>query len=503
MRVAVGGIMQETNTFCAVPATLRDFAPYICRREAIISAYEHTRTPIGGFLNGAQQGDLTVVPTFFAHAVSSGLTERRAFEKLVGELTEAVQAVAPVDGVLLALHGAMAADGVPDADGEIARRIRAVVGPRVPIAVEVDLHGNVSARLVDSVDILVGYDTYPHVDIYDRGVEAALLLARTLRGEIRPVLALAAPPLLLVPQMQHTAQPPMRTLLEEAHRLEAKAPLLAVTVAGGFCYADVPHAGLTVVAMASEDRNRAREVAGQVAGLAWSRREDFNVRNISVPEAVARVRAATRGPVIMVDVGDNIGGGGPGDGTVLLKALLDGHISGALVVIADPQAVAHASEAGVGGTIRTPVGGKVDRRHGEPVLISGRVVRITDGRYVNKGSYMTGATVEMGQTAVVDAGGVALVLTERKTMPFDLEQIRSLGIEPAHCHIIVVKAAIAWRAAYDPIAKEVLEVDTPGVTSTDLSTFTFVHLRRPIYPLDLDRFPQEQVVDHSNRDRDG
>jgi microcystin degradation protein MlrC len=386
MRVAVGGIMQETNTFCAVPATLQDFAPYIHRRDAIVSSYEQTRTPIGGFLDGARMEDLTVVPTFSAQAVSSGVTETRTFEVLVGELADAQRAAAPVDGVLLALHGAMSAEGVPDADGEIASRVRAVVGPHVPIAVEVDLHANISPRLVDAVDILVGYDTYPHIDTYDRGVEAASLLARTLRGQIHPVLALAAPPLLLVPQMQQTARPPMRTLLEEGHRLESQAPLLAVTVAGGFCYADVPHAGLSVVAMASENRGRAREAAERVAELAWARREEFTVRNLSVPEAVSMARAATRGPVIMVDIGDNIGGGGPGDGTVLLRALLDGGASGAVVTIADSEAVAHAVKAGIGGSIRTAVGGKVDHRHGEPVLVSGRVVRITDGRYVNKGS---------------------------------------------------------------------------------------------------------------------
>lgn len=491
MRIAVGGIMQETNTFCAVTATLHDFAPYIRRGGAILETYESTRTPIGGFLDGARAEGFTVLPTFSAKAVSSGLTEARAFETLVGELIASLRAAGPVDGVLLALHGAMAADGVPDADGEIASRVRAVVGPEVPIATEVDLHANISDRLVTAVDILVGYDTYPHVDTYDRGVEAAALLARTLRGEIRPVLAHAAPPLLLVPQMQQTARAPMRLLLEEAHRLEASPPLLAVTVAGGFCYADVPHAGLTVVAAADGDRAAADEAARHVASLAWARRREFTVENLSVAQAVDRAARAPRGPVLMVDVGDNIGGGGPGDGTILLAALLERGVKSAVITIADPDAVDRAIAAGTGGVIRTAVGGHVDRRHGDPVAISGRVTRTTDGRYVNKGSYMTGAVVEMGRTAVVQVDGLELVLTERKTSPFDLEQLRSVGIEPTRRRIIVVKAAIAWRAAYEPIAAEILEVDTPGVTGTDLSAFTFTHLRRPVYPLDSDAVEAE------------
>jgi len=486
VRVAVGGIMQETNTFCAVAATLRDFAPYVRRGDAILSTYKQTRTPMGGFLDAGRTEDFTPVPTFFAKAVSSGLTERRTFEALVDDLVQAVRVATPVDGVLLALHGAMVADGTPDADGEIAERIREVVGPEVPIAVELDLHANISKRLVDNVNILTGYDTYPHIDIYDRAVEAGTLLARTFQGHIRPTLARSAVPLLLVPQMQQTSRPPMATLMEEAHRLEASAGMLAVTVAGGFCYADVPHAGVCIVAMSDGNRAHAEDIARQIAQQAWAQREAFAVHNLSVTEGVARAVRAKSGPVIVADVGDNIGGGGPGDGTVLFRQLMAEDAQGAVIAIADAEAVAAAVEAGVGGTMRTTVGGKVDDRHGAPVTVSGVVRAITDGRYVNTGSYMTGAVVEMGRSAVVQVGGIELLLTERKSSPFDLEQLRSVGIEPTHRQIIVVKAAIAWRAAYEPIATEIIEVDTPGVTSTDLSTFAYTRLRRPIYPLDPD-----------------
>ncbi|MGH2425186.1 MAG: M81 family metallopeptidase, partial [bacterium] len=405
---------------------------------------------------------------------------------LVDDLVQAVRAAAPLDGVLLALHGAMAADGTPDGDGEIAARIREVVGPEVPIAVELDLHANISKRLVDIVNILTGYDTYPHIDIYDRAVEAGTLLARTLRKDIRPALARAAVPLLLVPQMQQTSRPPLADLMEEAHRLEANVGMLAITVAGGFCYADVPHAGVCVVAMSDGNRAQAEDAARRIARQAWAQREAFAVHNVSPAEGVAKAVRADRGLVVVVDVGDNIGGGGPGDGTILFQQLMAVDAQGAVVAIADAQAVAAAVEAGVGGTMRTTVGGKVDDRHGAPVTVSGIVRAITDGRYVNRGSYMTGAVVEMGRSAVVQVGGIELLLTERKSSPFDLEQLRSVGIEPTQRQIIVVKAAIAWRAAYEPIATEIIEVDTPGVTSTDLSTFTFTRLRRPIYPLDPD-----------------
>ncbi|MDR7522600.1 MAG: M81 family metallopeptidase [Armatimonadota bacterium] len=484
MRVAVGGIMQETNTFCALPTTLQDFAPYILRGDAVVSAFEGTRTPVGGFLDAARTEGFTTLPIFFARAVSSGLTEAHVFEELTGELVGALEAVKPVDGVLLALHGAMAAEGIPDADGEIVRRVRDLVGSELPIAVEVDLHANISTRLVESVNVLVGYDTYPHVDTYERGVEAGTLLARTLRGEIRPVLEMASAPLLLVPQMQQTARPPMATLLREAHRLETEPGMLSVTVAGGFCYADVPHAGFSVVAMADGNRARADAAARRVAEMAWTVRDAFAVRNVSVADAVAEALAAPKGPVIMVDVGDNIGGGGPGDGTVLLQALMGAGATGAVVTIADADAVAAAAAAGVGRPVQTTVGGKTDVRHGFPVPVAGRVRSIGDGRYVNKGFYMTGALVETGLCAVIEVDGIEVLLTERRTPPFDLEQLRTMGIEPTQRRIIVTKAAVAWRAAYESIATTIIEVDTPGVTSADLSRFTFHRVRRPIYPLD-------------------
>jgi microcystin degradation protein MlrC len=486
MRVAMGSIMQETNTFCAEPATMSDFAPHILRGDQILDVYAGTRTGLGGFLDAARVEGFDVVPLYSAQATSSGLTNGATFETLTGELLAALQAALPVDGVLLALHGAMAADGALDADGEIVRRVRRVVGPDVPIAVELDFHANVSRALVEQVDILVGYDTYPHLDIYDRGVEAGTLLARRLRGQITPVCAWAGLPLLMVPQAQFTARPPMSELLAAAHRLEREPGMLAVTVSGGFCYADVPHAGLSVTAVADGDRARAAAAARRIAQAAWIQRERFRVSNHAVAAAVARAVAAPRGPVILVDVGDNVGGGGSGDGTVLLRALLEAGAKGAVVTIADPAAVAAAIAAGVGAEVTLPVGGKVDDRHGSPLTVTGRVRVITDGRYVHKGPFMTGAPVYMGRSVVLEVGGNDILLTERKTAPFDLQQLRSVGIEPTDRRIIVVKAAVAWRAAYEPIAAEIIEVDTPGVTSTDLRAFSFRHVRRPIYPLDPD-----------------
>jgi len=210
------------------------------------------------------------------------------------------------------------------------------------------------------------------------------------------------------------------------------------------------------------------------------------VKNVAPADAVARAIAAKEGPIVLVDVGDNIGGGTPGDGTVLLAELLRQGAREAVIVVADPEAVEAADKAGVSGEVVLQVGGKIDRRHGEPCRVRGRVVSLSDGRWVHEGPENAGVPVEMGRTAVLKVDGVLLVLTSRKCMPGDLQQLRSLGIEPAEQHIIVVKAAVRWRGGYGPITREAIHVDTPGLGSVNLSSFNHQSVRRPIFPLDLD-----------------
>jgi microcystin degradation protein MlrC len=481
MRLVTGGIMHETHSFASVPTTLVSFD--IVRGDEFRS-YIGTNHSVGGVLDACHQQGIELVPTVFAHAAPGGVVERAAFESLLDELVERIATALPADGIVLTLHGAMVADGYPDAEAEIVRRVREVTGTALPIAVTIDLHANIGPEMVSRSTIVVGYDTYPHIDAAERAREAVALLAATIEGRIRPVMALVKPPLLPVPQAMHTERPPMKVLFDRAFTLERSGEALSITIAGGFPYADAPIAGMSVLAVTDGNPTKAEQIASELASAAWALREEFLVQNVPPREAVAQAMANPEGPVVLVDVGDNIGGGSPGDGTVLLAELLVQGARGATVVIADPEAVAVAFAAGIGGTVEANVGGKTDDLHGPPVPIRGRVRLLCDGEFVHEGPENAGVPACMGPTAVVQVAGIDLVLTSRKTAPGDLQQLKSVGIDPARRKIIVVKAAVRWRGGYAPITKHSIDVDTPGLGSIHLTRFPFRHLRRPIYPLD-------------------
>jgi microcystin degradation protein MlrC len=378
MRVAVGGLWHETNSFAAERTGLERFEVH--EGASLVEAFKGTRTPIGGFLDGG----LPLVPALYASATPSGLVDRAAFEELAGRLIERVARETP-DGLLLDLHGAMVVDGIDEVEGELLRRLRGRLG-RVPIGVVLDFHANLSPLFIEQVDVFAAYDTYPHVDPYERGVEVAGLLARTMAGRVRPTRALVPAGFLTVPQAQRTDVLPMRALLERAREAERRPGVLRVTVAGGFPYADVPHAGLAVAATTDAEPELAREIAEEIAAAAGAAREAFRVRNLPPAEAVARALREPEGPVILVDQADNIGGGGPGDGTALLAELLRAGVEDAVVTIADPETVARAKAAGVGGSLSCEIGGKTDRLHGPPVRVDARVLGRGRGALAYSGS---------------------------------------------------------------------------------------------------------------------
>lgn len=483
MRFILGGIMHETHTFSSEPTTL---ASLFTARGDELYRYAGTNHSLGGTIDACRDLGIEIAPTMLADGVSSGTPDHATFMTLLDELTRRVSEALPADGVVLNLHGAMVAEGFPDAEAEIAQQVREVVGSEVPIAITLDFHANIGHQIVKAVDIVTGYDTYPHIDAADRAREAVTLLQRTVRGEITPTTALVKPPLLPVPQAQFTARPPFATLFERAFAWESTGEALSVVIAGGFAYADVPMAGMSLLVTTDNDQERAEAMAMELATLSWDLRDQMRVENVNPAEAVARAIAAPEGPVILVDVGDNIGGGTPGDGTVLLAELLRQGAADAVMVIADAEAVEVADKAGVSAEVDLLVGGKTDRLHGEPCPVRGKVVSLSDGRWVHDGPENAGVPVEMGRTAVLAVNGVLLVLTSKKCMPGDLQQLRSLGIEPAEQHIIVVKAAVRWRGGYGPITREAIHVDTPGLGSVNLERFDFSFVRRPIFPLDPD-----------------
>jgi microcystin degradation protein MlrC len=484
MRLITGGIMHETHTFSAEPTTLETLETMLRGDELL--RYGGANHSLGGVIDACREQGITLVPTLFADGASTGVPDRETFETLTGELCRRIADALPADGIVLTLHGAMVAEGFPDAEAEIARRVREIVGPETPIAVTLDLHANIGQALVDQVDVITTYDTYPHTDAAERAREAVVLLARMIRGEITPTMALARPPLLPVPQAMATSEGPFQTLLARAHDIEQSGETLTVTIAGGFPYADVAEAGVGFLVTTDGDPAAARRLADELAALAWSLRRQMLIQNTPPAEAVAAAMAVEEGPVMLVDVGDNIGGGTPGDGTVLLDQLLAQGAREATVVIADAEAAQEAFAAGVGAIVNLTVGGKTDRLHGDPVAVTGLVRLLGDGQWIHEGPENAGVPVDMGRTAVLRCDGVNLVLTSRKCLPGDQQQLKSVGIDPLRQQIIVVKAAVRWRGGFGPIARHAIYVDTPGLGSVDLRRFPYKHIRRPIFPLDSD-----------------
>lgn len=465
MRVAIGGIYHETNTFVAATTSLGDFEAYQFARGEDLLEYRSTRSEVGGALAGCDAAGLDVVPALFAAAVPSGSVEHTDFEHLTDLLIDGLTADGRPDGVILCLHGAMVTTSSGDADGELLRNVRAAVGPDVPIVVTLDLHSNTSDAMVDGVDAIVAYDTYPHVDMYERGREAAELLERVLVSGRRSRAEHRKLELLTPPQVQYTSAAPMQAIMERVHELEEREGVV-VSVTQGFPYADVDCLGVSVV-VSSDDARLAGEVAGALAEEITARDDDFAFESLAVAEAVDQA-LSSEAPVVLVDSADNVGGGSPGDGTAILEEWLRRGGSGLVVAITDPEAVAEAIAAGVASSVKLTVGAKTDRRHGDPVELSGIVRLVSDGRYTHRGSYNTGFVIQMGRSVVIESGNNTIVLTERRVMPFDAQQLLSLGVSPLYCQALVVKSAVAWRAAYGEYARSVIEVDAPGVCTANL-----------------------------------
>ena len=489
-RIGIGGIWHETNTFSTETTGMAAFKAYqLAKGEDIIDRYEGTGTELGGMIEGAGALGFSLAPTLFAAAVPSGVIEQKTLAYLVDDLSERLRAALPLDGMLLVLHGAAVAEGIDDADGWILARLREILPATVPLVATFDCHANLSQAMVDQADMLIGYDTYPHVDMAARGREAADALAAMLQQAARPTCAFRKLPLLTAPQMQATEQAPMKAIMASLHQFEADGAILNGSIAMGFPYADIADLGASVLTYA-EDQSAADRVADRLAETIWDARALFEASLMPVDEAVTQAMAARETPVVLAEAADNVGGGSAGDGTTVLDALLHADAKDAVIVIADPRAIAIAENAGVGGQFRGLVGGKVDRLHGDPIRVDGRVALLADGRYRHTGSYMTGYETSMGRTAVVQAGGVKIVLTSLRTMPFDAGQLTSVGIDPAEQRIIVAKSAIAWRAAYGSTAKRAIPVDSPGIATSNLARLLYRKRPKPLYPLDRNDFSE-------------
>ncbi|MBI2941851.1 MAG: M81 family metallopeptidase [Chloroflexi bacterium] len=486
MRVLVGCLMQESNTFSPIRSDRSSFQNGCLLFGAeSLTELVGKGTEVSGFLAVARQEAVQLIPTVTAWASSAGPMVAVDFHWLVDRLVEAAQAAGPVDGCLLALHGAWVSEDQDDADGYVLARLRGIVGRTIPIAATLDLHANVTRRMVASADLLVGYQTYPHVDMLQTGMRAARLLFRTIRGEIRPVLGYRKVPMLVPPEYAQTIDGPMADLQTRARAAEQRPACLAVSLFPVQPWLDVPELGLAVVAVGDGDLAAAQQEASGLATRAWGRRREFVVPLVPPRQAVARALATPTGLVLLVDSADGTSSGAPGDSTALLEALLAAQPARPVfLTVVDPEAARRAATAGPGAQLDLLIGGKLDPQRHRPVAVSGTVQTVASGRFTFTGGIGSGLTADMGQTAVLEIGQIRVVLMEKAVPCYDPALYRSVGLEPGQAHVVVVKSPTNFRWTYRDLARDAIYVDGPGASTPRLESLRYERAPRPLFPLD-------------------
>jgi microcystin degradation protein MlrC len=489
MRVGIIALLQESNTFIAGATTFSHFEQdVLLEGDAVRARFAEAHHEVGGFFAGLAEEKLDAVPIFAARALPYGIVATDAFDALLMRMDASLDGAGQLDGLLVAPHGATVAANHADADGHWLSRLRQRFGRKFPIIGTLDLHANVSPKMVAACDALIAYRTNPHLDQRQRGIDAAKLMARTLRGEVKPTMAAAFPPLAINIEKQLTAEKPCRNLYDYADAMLGEPGVLSNSLVLGFPYADVPEMGACAIVVTDNDFAQAETLVIDMQKFWWDRRAEFVGNMISIQQALDQA-AKLEGPITLLDMGDNVGGGSPGDGTELVHALAERReLMPACVCLHDPDAVQKASIAGIGAKTLLRVGGKTDNQHGKPFEAEFTVMSLSDGKFQETEPRHGGfLNFDQGPTAVVATPqGLTIVLTTRRMVPFSIKQLTSCGIDPAKFRILVAKGVHAPVAAYAPVSKHLIRVDTPGVTTADLSRLDYKHRRRPMFPFETD-----------------
>jgi microcystin degradation protein MlrC len=491
-RVLTGRFMHETNTFSVQKTDMatwrrRDFH----RDNEIPAAFRGTRSALGATFEAADKYGWTLIHPVSANANPSGIVTDDAFEQIGGMILEAAERQRPIDGVLLHLHGAMVVDSYEDGEGELLARLRRVLGPDVPVVVTLDLHANVTQEMADNASALIAFRTYPHVDQYERAWQGAELLERAMQGEVRPKTVIARRPLLYGLDRGRHLVGPFADLLARGERLENTGEILVASPCAGFSRSNIrdvgPSVTVTIDAKKPDAVERGQAVAEEFIDHAWANRDYQSFHLLSVAEAVARAREGQPAdkPLVVADYTDNPGGGGYGDATAFLAGLIAAGVERvAFHALCDPEAAEAGMRAGIGPATLT-LGGKTDPTFGGgPLTLSGEITHLTNGKFIAWGPMGGGVERDYGPSLVFRVGGIDIIVITNNGQAVDLAQFTSLGIDPTRYSTVCVKSMQHFRAAFEPIAREVILVDTGALCSEVYTAELFDKVRRPVWPLD-------------------
>ena len=493
MKFLIARFNHETNTFSPVATPLADFEPKY--GEDALTEQRNARTAMGAFIRQVEAlPNATLITPVSATANPSGTVAADAYTHLVDTILEGVRT--QPDAILLDLHGALVAENAADGEGELLKAIRAIA-PDTPLAVALDLHGNVTPAMVDNADIVVSFKTYPHIDMAETGEHAGRLMMDWLAGRSRPITRFVQLPLLSHTLRSNTNEGAMQRAVEAARRAEQAPGVLAVSIMAGFSLADFEHAGMSVIVVTDNDKALADDVAKEIAQQIWRDREGFVYRSEPLAESLARAKALHaepgNGPVLLLDHSDNVMSGGTCDTMDVLQAALSAHLTPIVVgPICDPQAVQRLWKMRPNEVVSAEVGNQIPLvQQGiskKPVRLTGVVRAKSDGEFTVTGPIYTGARVSMGRTVLLDTIDALVVITERRMEPYDIGIFACVGIDPARYDYLLLKSRMYARPVFGAIAKALVECDADqgGPTSSNYALFPFRHIRQPVYPLDQD-----------------
>jgi microcystin degradation protein MlrC len=489
-RVLTAELAHETNTFSCLRTGKQAFRDrYVLIGEQAIAARCEANTELAGFLDAGRAHGWQIEHVLSAAAAPSGKVERAAFEWLCNPIVAAVKR-GQFDGILLGLHGATVLDFCDDGEGELLRRIRASLGGETPIAVTLDPHANVSREMCSLADIVVSFRTYPHIDMRETGARAGAILHRTMAGEIRPHTIRVSRPMLEETNGGRTDVGPMIARLAAAKEHESQADVFAVSINAGFASTDIADVGPTVLVTAQGDLDPHIAFAETLADDIWARRHEVlnDYLTVEVAASIAAGFDPQNGPLVIADYADNPGAGGYGDSTALLGALLGAGISNACFgPMVDGEAVQALHGMKVGGSIRIAVGGKIDPAFGGgPLTLKGELVSISDGNYVGDGPILGGLSRSHGPSAVIRIDGIEILIVTIPKQMIDMQQFKAFGIEPESKRVIALKSMQHFRAAFEPIAGQVIVCDSGALCTLHYERLPYRMVRRPIFPLDQD-----------------
>jgi microcystin degradation protein MlrC len=488
LRIAIGSLMQETNTLVPFKTTLETFrATYIRRGREVIDGYGAARVEVPGFLSVLRAAGAEAVPLIAAHAMSGGFVTRQAFDTLVDELVERLKAALPVDGVLLALHGAMAIEDEPDGEAEILERVRAALPGHVPIGVSLDLHGHITPRMLQPNVFLIGYREYPHIDMFETGERVAQLLLEVLSGNRRPVMTLAKRHMIVSPVRARTGIEPLSRIVAAARALEASGAILHASLFPVQPWLDLPDLGFAALVCADGDTRRAQQAADRLADMAWAARDEFEPDLVPLEDAI-RTGLAEPGTTVVGDAGDGPSGGAAADNATVLRTLLamGADKAGRLtyLTLCDAAAARAAAAAGPGATVTLKVGHSLSPADGAPLSVVGIVRTISDGVFTMHDAGAQGTVTQLGLTVVLAIGDIRLAIRSQPSFEWDTGLFAAFGLELRHAALVFVKSPSHFRTAFAPHAARILIADTPGPTCGNMRRLTLTRVTRPLFPLD-------------------